>query len=117
MSTAQEYRHLIDECLNWASVCEREPYRTMLFEIAKEWHREAIRLGQPASTQGSTTEDRPFERRVGEKSGGVFERPSRWVDIFDGAGSSGRPNELARLHPAPAARRPAPLLRCHAASG
>lgn len=75
MSTAQEYRHLIDECLNWASVCEREPYRTMLFEIAKEWHREAIRLGRPASAQGSTTEHRPFERRVGEKSGGVFERP------------------------------------------
>lgn len=78
MSTAQEYRHLIDECLNWASVCEREPYRTMLFEIAKEWHREAIRLGRPASAQGYTTEHRPFERRVGEKSGGVFERPPHW---------------------------------------
>lgn len=43
MTTAQEYRDLISECLTWAYETPPWKSRRMLFDIAKSWHREIVK--------------------------------------------------------------------------
>jgi hypothetical protein len=44
MSSSKEYRDMVTDCLRWAVETSREPYRTMLFDLAKTCHRKAVRL-------------------------------------------------------------------------
>ena len=43
MTTAQEYRDLISECLTWAYETPPQKSRKILFDIAKSWHREIVK--------------------------------------------------------------------------
>jgi hypothetical protein len=43
MTTAQEYRDLISECLTWAYETPPQKTRKILFDIAKSWHRKIVK--------------------------------------------------------------------------
>jgi len=54
MSTAQQYRRFLDECLHWAANARSEQERNAFLQMAKIWAEAAIKAEQsPGHAEGS----------------------------------------------------------------